>query len=247
VVRALRTVDLARAAGISTQQVRNYLDAGVLPPAARTPTGYRTFDLRHRAALLTYRALARGYGPAAAKAIMQAVTDGDVPQALALVDAGHAALHEQRLSLRATGEALEAVAEQRPDAAAVPRSGIRIGELAAHLGVRTSALRVWEAAGLLSPHREPVTRYRRYGAADARDAQMIRMLRQGRYRVPQIRAILDGLRRAGSSEALRAAIAQRHAELTQQARAMLDGASHLHAYLTDPEQRPERSATTPPA
>ncbi|MFC6937015.1 hypothetical protein ACFQHO_46595 [Actinomadura yumaensis] len=30
--RALRPVDLARAAGISTQQVRNYLDAGVLPP-----------------------------------------------------------------------------------------------------------------------------------------------------------------------------------------------------------------------
>ncbi|NUT49982.1 MAG: MerR family DNA-binding transcriptional regulator, partial [Saccharothrix sp.] len=43
----LRPVDLARAAGISTQQVRNYLDAGVLPPAGRSPAGYRVFDARH--------------------------------------------------------------------------------------------------------------------------------------------------------------------------------------------------------
>ncbi|GAA0569579.1 hypothetical protein GCM10010390_85790 [Streptomyces mordarskii] len=26
---------------LSTQQIRNYVDPGVLPPAARTPAGYR--------------------------------------------------------------------------------------------------------------------------------------------------------------------------------------------------------------
>ena len=50
----LRPVDLARAGGISTQQVRNYADAGVLPPAPRTPSGYRVFTAEHRRALLTY-------------------------------------------------------------------------------------------------------------------------------------------------------------------------------------------------
>ncbi|WP_037676124.1 MerR family DNA-binding transcriptional regulator, partial [Streptomyces afghaniensis] len=39
--RRLRPVDLARLAGVSTQQIRNYEDAGVLPPAARTESGYR--------------------------------------------------------------------------------------------------------------------------------------------------------------------------------------------------------------
>ncbi|CAM5506773.1 hypothetical protein STENM327S_09226 [Streptomyces tendae] len=108
--RRPRTVDLARAAGLSTQQVRNYEDAGVLPPAGRTDAGYRIFGERHRDALLTYRALRPGYGAVTATRVMRAVHDGDAAAALALVDAAHAALHEERMSLRAAGEALEALA-----------------------------------------------------------------------------------------------------------------------------------------
>ncbi|GAA1311254.1 hypothetical protein [Saccharothrix xinjiangensis] len=50
---ALRPVDPARAAGISTRRVRNHLDAGVLPPAERSEFGYRRFEERHRQVLLT--------------------------------------------------------------------------------------------------------------------------------------------------------------------------------------------------
>ncbi|MBX6768737.1 MAG: MerR family transcriptional regulator [Actinomadura rubrobrunea] len=231
--RALRPVDLARAAGVSTQQIRNYADAGVLPPTPRTPSGHRRFGVRHRRALLAYRALAKGYGPVTAQAIMRAVHADDVPEALALVDAAHAALHEQRRVLRATSEALEAAARRAPGDPAVPRSGWRIGEVAAHLGVRASALRVWEAAGLLRPAREPGTGHRRFSAADVRDAQMVHMLRQGHYPLPRIRAVLDELRRTGSREALHAAIAQRRTALAQRAAAMLEGSSHLHHYLAD--------------
>ncbi|MET7764514.1 MerR family transcriptional regulator [Streptomyces sp. NPDC005393] len=229
----LRPIDLARMAGISTQQIRNYVDAGILPPAARTPAGYRRLDDRHRRALVAYQALLKGYGTNTARAVMRAVHAGDLPQALTLVNAGHAALHEQRLSLQATGEALEAVAEQTPDSPALPRSALRIGEVAAHLGVRTSALRVWESAGLLAPRREPSTTYRTYSATDVRDARMISMLRQGRYPLPQIRPVLDGLRRTGSSDALRAALARRQAELIQCATAMLEGSCRLHHYVTE--------------
>ncbi|MBG0829943.1 MerR family transcriptional regulator [Planomonospora sp. ID67723] len=228
----LRPVDLARLAGVSTQQIRNYGDAGILPPTPRSPAGYRRFDDRHRRALLTYRALARGYGPDTARSIMQAVHAGDLPAALALVNAGHAALHEQRLSLQAASEALAALAAQPPDTPALPRSGMRIGEVAARLGVRTSALRVWEHAGLLAPERERGTGYRRFSPADVRDARMIDMLRQSRYSFAQIRPVLDGLRRTGGSDALRAAIAQRRTGLAQRAAAMLEGSSHLHRYIT---------------
>ncbi|MFC0533775.1 MerR family transcriptional regulator [Phytohabitans kaempferiae] len=326
----MRTVDLARAAGVSTQQIRNYEDAGVLPPVPRTASGYRTFDERHLSAVLTYRALAAGHGPEPARAIMRTVLAGDVAGALALVDAGHAGLHEERAALRATASALEAVAALVPppappaaapavdspgpvervavggaglvggavvdgpgpvggvavegvgllgrvavdgagpvDAAAVDRPGpvdgaavdragsvgglgggqpsarveagraaasveLSVGELAAKLGVRPSALRVWEAAGLLEPRRERVTGYRRYGPADVRDAQMIRMLRQSGYLFPQIAPILDGLRRTGSSEALREAVARRQAELTRRSAALLDGAAHLSRHLSLP-------------
>lgn len=233
VERALRPVDLARAAGISTQQVRNYADAGILPPTPRTETGYRRFDTRHRSALLTYRALARGFGPETARAVMHAVHGGDLPAALALVDAGHAALHQQRLTLQSVAEAFEAVAAEDPEEPAPQATGMRIGEVARHLGVRASALRVWEAAGLLRPERERVTGYRTYSAADVRDARMVHVLRQGRYPLPQIHQVLDGLRRTGSIDALGTVLEQRRAAYTKQATAMLEGASHLHHYVNE--------------
>ncbi|WP_217170114.1 MerR family transcriptional regulator [Streptomyces sp. AC512_CC834] len=228
--RRLRTVDLARAVGLSTQQVRNYEDAGVLPPAGRTDAGYRVFGERHRAALLTYRTLRQGYGPVTAPQVMRAVHDGDVPGALALVDAAHAALHEERVSLRAASEALEALAGQEPEPLPGP-GGLRIGEVAALIGVRTSALRVWEAAGLLTPGRERGTGYRVYGPADVRDARVVRTLRRGHQLFDQIRPVLDGLRREGGSEALRTALEERGHRLTARTRAMLAGAGALHAYL----------------
>ncbi|MFB4320442.1 MerR family transcriptional regulator [Actinomadura sp. 21ATH] len=238
----LRPIDLARIAGVSAQQIRNYADSGVLPPAPRTPAGYRRFGAAHRHALLTYRALARGYGWPAAREIMQAVHAGDVPAALALVDAAHAGLHEQRLALEATREALEAVAGSEPEPAPSSRSVLRIGEAAARLGVRTSALRVWEAAGLITPRRDPVTGYRGFGPADVRDAQMISMLRAGRYPLAQIRPILDDLRRAGSTGALREAVARRRDALNGQARAMLEGAGLLHGYLAEEAPGPAPAA-----
>lgn len=245
-----RAIDLARMAGISAQQVRNYADAGILPPVPRTATGYRRFDDTHRRALLAYRALAKGCGPRTAQAIMRAIHARDLPGALALMDASHAALHDQRRSLQATADALEAVAGQPPDTPALPRRGMRIGEVAAYLGVRTSALRTWESVGLLTPGRERGTNYRRFSPADVRDAQMISMLRQDHYPLPHIRPILDGLRHTGSSDALRTAIAGRNARLTQQATAMLEAASHLHHYITaespDSEARSVSTASTAP-
>ncbi|MDN0193537.1 MerR family transcriptional regulator [Streptomyces sp. S.PNR 29] len=228
--RPLRSVDLARLAGLSTQQIRNYEDAGVLPPAARTASGYRTFGDSHRRALLTFRTLLRGHGPVTAARIMRTVHTGDVPGALALVDAAHAALHEERVSLRAASEALQALAGEQP--APLPRSGgLRIGEVAALLGVRTSALRVWETAGLLTPGRERGTRYRVYGPADVRDARLIHTLRRSHYLFDQIRPVLRDLRREGSSEALRAAVTARGEALTARTRAMLEGSGRLYDYL----------------
>jgi DNA-binding transcriptional MerR regulator len=125
-----RAIDLARMAGISTQQVRNYADAGILPAVPRTATGYRRFDETHCLALLAYRGLAKGCGPGQAQAIMRAVHAGDLPGALALMDASHASLHEQRLSLRATGDALEAIAGRT---ATLTQQATAMLEAASHL------------------------------------------------------------------------------------------------------------------
>lgn len=63
-------------------------------------------------------------------------------------------LHEQRQTLAQTTQALNAISSAVGGQlhASVPMS---IGELAHLLGVRTSALRVWENAGLPTPQRLP--------------------------------------------------------------------------------------------
>lgn len=238
----LRPVDLARRAGVSTQLVRNYEAAGILPPAPRSDTGYRQYGPEHLSALLTYRALAPGFWPETATEIMRAVHRGDEAQAFRLVDAAHAALHEQRLATDAASEALAAMAAEYVDEPPVSGPSLLVGELAHRLGVRTSALRVWEAAGLLSPMREPGTKYRRYGPEQVRDARIIHMLRQGRYYFEQIKPVVEGLRRTGSTEALRNAIAERRAAHDRQTRAMLHGAALLHQLLEEKRTTAEGQA-----
>jgi DNA-binding transcriptional MerR regulator len=229
----LRPVDLARRAGISTQLVRNYEGAGILPPAPRSASGYRQYGGEHLSALLTYRALAPGFGPEVATQIMQAVHAGDEALAYRLVDAAHAGLHQQRLATDAMSEALGAAAAEFLDEPAPSGPPLLVGELAHQLGVRTSALRVWEAAGLLAPTREPGTKYRRYGPEQVRDARIIHMLRQGRYYFEQIKPVLEGLRRTGSTEALRAAIGERRAAHDNRTKAMLYGAALLHQLMEE--------------
>jgi DNA-binding transcriptional MerR regulator len=228
---SLRPVDLARRVGVSTQLIRNYEAAGVLPEAPRTVSGYRQYDEQHLDALLTYRALAPGFGAESSQLIMRAVHDGDVELALRVIDQSHAELHEQRRATDTASEALGAAAEQFLDGQPVSGPPLRVGELAHQLGIRTSALRVWEAAGLLTPARERGTNYRRYQPGQVRDARIIHMLRQGRYGFDQIRPVLEGLRRTGSTEALRAAVAERRAAHDRRTRAMLHGAALLDAYL----------------
>lgn len=222
----VRTVDLARAAGISTQQVRNYESAGALPVVPRSATGHRLYTRAHLLALHTYRALLAGFGVTAAD-IMRAVHAGDRSTALRLVDAGHVALHEQRMAT----DALDAAAHGFQDTAPPTGPALRVGELAAQLGVRTSALRVWESAGLLAPVRERGTNHRRYEPEHVRDARVVAMLRQGNYGFAQIAPVLAGLRQAGSTDALIAAIAERRAAHDLRTRAMLRGAGLLYEYL----------------
>ena len=234
-IRRYRPADLAAAAGISSQQVRNDEAAGVLPPVPRTASGYRVYSERHLRALLTYRALARAHGAPVARDIMRAVHAGDVPAALALIDVSHTQLQEQRLRLHATQRALDAVAG---DAIVDVRDedSMLIGEVADALGIRTSALRSWDAAGLVRPARTPRYGYRRYSPADVRDARITAQLRLTGYGVDQVREVLAAWRITGGAQAIRAAIARREGSLTAAARSMLTAAAALAEYLGPTER-----------
>ncbi|NJP89020.1 MerR family transcriptional regulator [Nonomuraea sp. FMUSA5-5] len=105
----LRPVDLAREHGLSTQAVRNYEEAGILPASARTEHGYRTYTARHAQALRAFLALVPAHGHATATSIMRAANEGATEEALRLIDESHAQLLEDRRTLEAVEQALRSL------------------------------------------------------------------------------------------------------------------------------------------
>jgi DNA-binding transcriptional MerR regulator len=222
----LRPVDLARAHGLSTQAVRNYEAAGVLPEAGRSPYGYRTYTPRHADALRAFLALVPGHGHRTATRIMQAVNRGATEEALRLIDESHAQLLDDRRTLRAVEAALNDLSPVPPE-----RGDTFVGPLAKRLGLLPATLRKWERAGLVRPSRDRQTGYRVYNAADVRDAQLVHQLRRGGYRLDRIAPVIAQVRGAGGVEPLQAMLADWHERLTTRGRAMLAGAAALDAYV----------------
>jgi DNA-binding transcriptional MerR regulator len=222
----LRPVDLAREHGLSTQAIRNYEAAGILPAADRTSHGYRTYTPRHAQALRAFLALVPGHGHKTATAIMQAINRDATEDALRLIDESHAQLLDDRRTLQAVEAALrdlEPVPQERDDTF--------IGPLARRLGMRPATLRKWQRAGLVQPRRDPQTSYRVYSAADVRDALLAHQLRRGGYRLEQIAPLIAQVRSAGGVAPLASTLRDWHARLSARSRAMLTGAAALDAYL----------------
>ena len=245
----LRPVDLARGHGLSTQAVRNYEDAGILPAAVRTPAGYRAYTPRHARALRAFLALVPGHGHQGAAAIMRAVHVGDVGEAFRLIDESHALLLEDRRTLRAVEDALRDL-DGTPSARPTPRTepqDMFIGPLAAQLRIRPATLRTWERAGLVRPRRDPQTGYRVYDAAAVRDARLTHQLRRGGYLLEQIVPLIERVRTAGGLAPLEDTLAEWHGRLTDRGRAMLAGAAALEAYLAAGTGLTDRPAAAPPA
>ncbi|WP_432192391.1 TioE family transcriptional regulator [Streptomyces sp. bgisy027] len=237
----LRPVDLARGHGLSTQAVRNYEEAGILPAAARTPHGYRTYTSLHAGALRAFLALVPGHGHRTATSIMRAVNQGRADEALHLIDESHVQLLDDRRTLQAVesalrdlerGVAAESGARADPATGSGP-GGTFIGPLARALGIRPATLRKWERAGLVRPRRDPQTGYRVYDEADVRDARLAHQLRRGGYLLEHIAPLITQVRAAGGLEPLEAALSDWRDRLSARGRAMLTGAAELEAYLRE--------------
>ncbi|MGW3465227.1 TioE family transcriptional regulator [Streptomyces olivaceoviridis] len=239
----LRPVDLARGSGLSTQAIRNYEEAGILPAADRTPHGYRVYTPLHAQALRAFLALLPGHGHQTATSIMRAVNQDTVDEAFRLIDGSHAQLLDDRRTLQAVENALRELASTvspEPDTEAEPAAvsrpgGTFIGPLAVKLGIRPATLRKWERAGLVRPRRDPRTGYRVYDDADVRDARLTHQLRRGGYLLEQIAPLIAQVRAAGGLEPLETALSDWHGRLSARGRAMLTGAAELEAYLRERE------------
>ncbi|MRH91751.1 MerR family transcriptional regulator [Nocardia sp. SYP-A9097] len=226
----MRPIDLAREHGLSPQAIRNYDDAGILPPTERTESGYRRYTPLHAQALRAFLALRRGHGHQQAMEIMRATNLGEVDSAYRLIDATHIALRTERDTRTQVAAALSTLSTTPPP----PIRGrpLTVGELAHRIGVHPATLRTWETEGILHPDRNRATGYREYGPTCVRDAEIARQLRRGGYPLPQVAQFLNALREAGGAEALTDFLNSWQHRLTTRSRDLLTGAAQFDAYLT---------------
>ena len=184
----MRTIDIARRAGCSIQQVGKLEAAGVLPPASRTAAGYREWDDTHLAGVLAYRQLTLGHWAVEARLLVaEARRDG------------HAHPTRRRTRPPAPGTPRDradpvrgGVHPRRTSPRHRPADSMSVGELAIAPGARPSTLRHWEAERLLSPARSS-NGARTYSPVDVRDAPLIHQLRQAGHRINPLRDLLPTL------------------------------------------------------
>ena len=226
----MRPIDLAREHGLSAQAIRNYDDAGILPPTERSASGYRRYTALHAQALRAFLALRSGHGHQHATEIMRATNGGDTESAYRLIDAAHVALLAERHTRTEVATALAGLSTTAP----TPVHGrpLTVGELARRLGVHPATLRTWETEGILRPDRGRATNYREYGPDCVRDAEIARQLRRGGYQLSQIARFIESLRDAGGADALSAFLDAWQARLSARSRNLISGAAQLDAYLT---------------
>lgn len=202
---ALRTADVARASGYSVQQVRDLEQLGVIPAAARTANGYRSYRPLHLHALRAYRGLAGAVGPVVARQLLAGLRTRTIAEAASAINEVHVRLAREREEALLAEQALRAIhteadareSEQDSDA-------MTITELSRALGVRTSTLRFWEQEGLVTPERVTSLRARRYDLSAIRTARIVAALRSAGYGIAAVREIVGSLHRLdGTAEALR--------------------------------------------
>jgi DNA-binding transcriptional MerR regulator len=242
----LRSCDLARAAGISTQQIRNYEAWGFIPRVERGPQGYRQYTQQHLKALLVVRTAIRAIGWQSAFTIMQALHSDESSRAMALINARHADIHQRRLEteamlkiFRSTANALTAESEEYHRRSR--HSYVR--EAARAAGVRVSAVRFWEERGLLQPIRDKENHYRLYDAEQIRRLQIVALLRKTGYDFATIESVINQIATGTPEQAIHAA-EQRLQEIAEESRRCVEITALLWEYIQSYEQYERQTKTS---
>lgn len=225
----LRTIDLARAGGVVVEVVRTYERLGFLPLVERAPNGYRRYEARHMAAMLTSRTLIAGVGWQPALEIMRCLHTGDLDAAVARTIACHAELDRRRNDLLATLELLRVTAAV--DSPMRVRRPVTIGEAARLVDVHVSVLRFWEQRGLLKPARDAVSRYRLYDGRQIQRLRVIALLRRAGYDFDAVQLVLNPLA-AGKPQFAITAAERRLADLAKEGRQCVAATAALWEYVT---------------
>ncbi|WP_405910777.1 MerR family transcriptional regulator [Streptomyces sp. NBC_00828] len=233
----LRTVDVARESGYSLQQVRDLERLGVIPPAARSSNGYRSYAPVHVQALRAYRGLAGAIGPVAARQMLAELRTETIAAAATAISAVHVRLARERDEALRAQQALGAIqAEANTPELEQESDAMTITELAGALNVRASTLRFWEQEGLVIPERVTSLRARSYGLPAIGAARIVAALRSAGYGIPAVREIMDSLRQFDGLEEAQRILRQRLDQIAVRTVALLRAGTDLAAVVTSAQE-----------
>jgi DNA-binding transcriptional MerR regulator len=196
---------LAKAVGIHANTVRLYEEWGLIPPAERSPSGYRRFTSFHLDCLRLARTVYSAGFPGRAilrsgVEVSRTAASGDLNGALESARRHFNLVRaEQAQADSAAGLLDRWAASGKAQSLLRP---LHIAPASKSLGVSIDILRNWERNGLLPVPRDPKNGYRLYGPSEMARARMIRLLSRAGYSVMAILRMLIQLD-AGRTEGLR--------------------------------------------
>jgi DNA-binding transcriptional MerR regulator len=255
----LRTSDLARAVGCHPNTVRRYVDRGILPPVARSPSGYRCFTQRHLDCLRLARFV---YSPPvpglalykSAVRILPTAVAGDLASALEQSHRHLALVRAERTHADIAADQLErwafpSPADADPDAVTTVQP-LRIGQVARLFGVTIDVVRSWDRNGLIAIPRDSANGYRSYGPRELSRLRVIRMLSRAGYSMSAILRMLLLLDRGETSDLRRALDTPRPDEDARLASdrwlsTLADQEQRAHAIIALLEEMIQRQADVP--
>lgn len=232
----LRTVEVARESGYSVQQVRDLERLGVIPPAARSSNGYRSYTPLHVQALRAYRGLAGAAGPVAARQLLAGLRTGTLAEAASAVGAVHVRLAREREEALDAQQALRAIQSEVEHDYEPAGDAMTITQLAEALDVRPSTLRFWEQEGLVTPERVTSLQVRRYGPAAIGAARIVAALRGAGYGIPAVREIMTSLHRVDGLEKAAHILHQRLDQIAARTVALLRAGADLAVVVTSVQE-----------
>lgn len=226
---------------MSVQTVRSYEAWGLIPRAERGSHGYRLYTPHHLQALRVARLMIEGFGWQSAQRIMQALHEGNQSLAWAVIDARHAAIHQQRCEVEETLRGLRNISPfispRAPREQGKVRSQkLRVGEAAQRVGVQASTLRFWEEQGLVHPSHERGSRYRCYDEEQLTLLRTIALLRKANYPLEAIRPVLMQVAQGDPEQSL-AAAEQHLKELAETTTRCVKATAALWKYLEESSVR----------
>ncbi len=180
----LRTSDLARAVGIHPNTVRLYEEWGLIPPVARSESGYRMFTQRHLDCLRLARTIYGTEYPgralrAAGNEVIQCAVEDDWQGALEKAHDHLAGVEEELHRAEAAADLLEHWAQKATESQEEKPLAIR--EVSELLGVSHDVIRNWERNGLVTIRRNPYNNYRLFDKKNIERMQIIRLLSTAGY------------------------------------------------------------------